>query len=297
MAKRKCGVTREMKNLFRPFSKELSFASSLPAIVWQFFFLVGPILVIGYYSLADNTAWLKVSLKHYRALLEPVYFRIIGRSLLLAMVTAVTGLLCAYPVAYFIALRAGRLKNTMLFLLTLPFWINFLIQIYAWYFLLERNGLINMLLLKIGLIREPVLSSNGLFAIFLVMLNCYLPFAIMPLYSTLEKIDLRLFEASADLGATPWQTFWHVTVPCSMPGIKTALLLVMIPAFGEFVIPMLVGGSKYMFVGSLISYYFLAARDNYAGAAFTCLSGIVLIAMLLVIGGVGRLYFWRKSQE
>ncbi len=284
-----------MRKVTQIFSRELPFVSSLPAIVWQFFFMVTPLLIIGYYSIADSSSGLGISLVHYRNLFESPYFKIIGRSLFLAVATAITGFLCAYPVAYFIALRARRFKNLMLFLLTFPFWVNFLVQIYAWYFLLERNGLINMALLKLGIIHEPLLLSNSLFAVFIVMLNCYLPFVIMPLYSTLEKIDIRQLEASADLGATPWQTFWRITVPYSMPGIKTGLLLVMIPAFGEFVIPALVGGSKYMLVGSLISYYFLAARNNHAGAAFTCLSAIVLVATLLFVMTVSRLYSLRKS--
>jgi spermidine/putrescine transport system permease protein len=286
-----------MRKVLRLFSWELPFVCSLPAIVWQFFFMLTPMLIIGYYSIADGDSWLGVSFVHYGNLFEVTYLKIILRSLFLASATAITGLLLAYPVAYFIALRVRRFKNLMLFLLTLPFWVNFLVQIYAWYFLLERNGLINGLLLKIGLIQEPLLLSNSLFAVFIVMLNCYLPFVIMPIYSTLEKIDMRLLEASADLGATPSQTFWRITIPYSMPGIKTGLLLVMIPAFGEFVIPALVGGSKYMLVGSLISYYFLAARNNHAGSAFTCLSGAVLVIMLLVVMGISRLYSLRTLRE
>ncbi len=284
-----------MKRLSNLFLKELPLFCSLPAIVWQLFFMVAPILIIFYYSVADSSSWWQISLVHYRGLMDSVYFKIIARSLFLATATAVTGLFFAYPVAYFIALRVRRFKNAMLFLLTLPFWVNFLVQIYAWYFLLERNGLINALLLKLRIIKEPLLLSNSLFAVFLVMLYCYLPFIIMPLYSNLEKIDMRLLEASADLGATPWQTFWRITIPHSMPGVKTGLLLVLIPAFGEFVIPALVGGSKYMLVGSLISYYFLAARNNYAGAAFTCLSGIILIVVLIIVSSGSKLWSLRKS--
>ncbi len=284
-----------MKRESNIFARELPLFCSLPAVVWQLFFMVVPLLIIGYYSVADSSARWGVSLVHYRNLLELPYFKIIARSLFLAIATAVVGLVFAYPVAYFIALRVRRFKNVLLFFLTLPFWVNFLVQIYAWYFLLERNGLISVLLLKVGIINEPLLLSNSLGAVFIVMLYCYLPFVIMPLYSTLEKIDVRLLEASADLGATPWQTFWRITVPYSMPGIRTGLFLVLIPAFGEFVIPALVGGSRYMLVGSLISYYFLAAKNNYAGAAFTCLSGVVLLLLLILISWVSRAFLLRKS--
>ncbi len=274
-----------MKRVSNILYKELSFLFSLPAIVWQLFFMVAPVGIIIYFSVVEP-GWWSFSLKHYYQLFKPAYFRIIGRSLFFALATAITCLFCAYPVSYYLVFRVKRLKNFLLFLLTLPFWVNFLVQIYAWYFLLEHKGLVNVVLLNLGIISEPLLLSNSLFAIYLVMVYCYLPFMIMPLYSTLENIDRRLLEASADLGATPWQTFKLITLPLSFSGIKTGLLLVLIPAFGEFVIPSLLGGSKYMFVGSLISYYFLVARNNAVGAAFTCLSGIALIAVLFVFYGI-----------
>jgi spermidine/putrescine transport system permease protein len=182
----------------------------------------------------------------------------------------------------------------MLFFLTLPFWVNFLVQVYAWYFLLEYKGLINNFLLKLGIINEPLILASSLFAVFLVMVYCYLPFMIMPLYSMLEKIDPRLLEASSDLGATSWQTFYRITLPLSSPGIKTGFLLVLIPAFGEFVIPSLLGGSKYMLVGTLISYFFLVARNNAYGSAFTCLSGLALVGTLVFFYAISRLWFLRN---
>jgi ABC-type spermidine/putrescine transport system, permease component I len=164
---------------------------------------------------------------------------------------------------------------------------KFLVHIYAWLFLLERDGLINKLLLSVGLISEPLFLSYSFGAMYVVMVYCYLPFMIMPLFSALEKIDKRLLEASADLGATPWQTFWRVTMPLSMPGIRTGLSLVLVPSFGEFIIPSLLGGSKYMLVGSLISYYFVIARNNGYGAAFTYVSALSLI------GSVGLFFVLR----
>lgn len=284
-----------MKKTIKAFSRELSFLFSMPAVLWQLFFMVAPITVIIYFSLIGPG--FIITLDHYRELFQRMYFVIIIRSFFLAMATAITTFFLAYPVAYFIAIRVKRFKNLFLFFLTLPFWVNFLIQIYAWYFLLERNGLINALLLKIGIISEPLLLSNSLLAIFIVMVYCYLPFMIMPLYSTIEKIDLRLLEASSDLGATPWQTFYHVTLSLSMPGIKTGFLLVLIPAFGEFVIPALLGGSKYMLVGSLISFFFLSARNNALGSAFTCLSGLVLMGLLITIYSISKVWYFRKKMR
>lgn len=275
----------------RAISREFSFFLSLPAVVWQTLFVGVPVLTIWYFSITSDAMgpwWHRLTLHNYVDLFNGIYFRIIARSLLLAIGTASTCLLCAYPVAYFLAIHVKRGKNILLFLLTLPFWVNFLVQVYAWFFLLENDGLFNKVLMWLGIIHAPLALSTSLFSIFLVMIYCYLPFMIMPLYSRLEKIDQRLLEASADLGATSWQTFKRVTLPLSLPGVKTGMLLVLIPAFGEFVIPSLFGGSKQMLVGSLISYYFFAARNNALGAAFTCMSSMALILVIAAFYGMGR---------
>ena len=230
-----------------------------------------------------DSACFDVSIDHYRTILSGPYFHIIARSALIAFGTTVLCLFFAYPVAYYLALKVNRRwKNVLLFLLTLPFWTNFLIQIYSWVFVLDHNGLINMALLKIGFIQEPLHIINNTRAIFFVMLYYYLPFMIMPLYSILEKIQHELLEASMDLGATRWQTFRRITVPLSMSGIKTGVFLVFVPAFGEFVIPSIIGGGHSLFVGSLISHYFLVARDNQLGAAFTIVSGFILLLCALL---------------
>jgi len=252
--------------------RELSFIFSVPAILWQVLFLYFPLAILIYTSLHQS----------YLFFVDMVYVRIIMRSLVLASGSAFLCLLLAYPVAYFLALKIERGKNILLFLLTLPFWTNFLIQVFAWFFLLDRNGIINVMLQKLGLISEPLYLLNNQFSIFLVMVYCYLPFMIMPLYSILQKMDHALLEASMDLGATKWKTFKKITLPLSMAGIKTGLLLVFVPAFGEFVIPALVGGSKYMLVGSLISYYFLVARNTRLGSAFTVVSGLILFACVFL---------------
>ncbi|EKD48688.1 MAG: hypothetical protein ACD_64C00182G0003 [uncultured bacterium] len=277
----------------RTFLQEIPFICSMPAIIWQIFFMVIPVLVIIYFSFVGKQSI--ITFDHYRALFKLPYFFIIGRSLLLSLLTAITTLCIAYPVAYFIAIKVRRYKSILLFFLTLPFWVNFLVQIYAWYFLLEYRGIINTLLLKIGLITVPLQLSNSLISVFIVMVYCYVPFMIMPLYNILEKLDSRLLDASSDLGATSWQTFMNVTFPLSVPGIKTGFLLVMIPAFGEFVIPSLLGGSKYMLVGTLISYLFLIARNNGYGSAFTCLSGIALILVLLLVYVVSSAWIFSKT--
>lgn len=262
--------------------KELPFFFAIPAYVWQLFFLIVPVGIILYYSFLDQQH-IAFTFDNYRAICSLDHGIIIMRSLLLSCAVMTCTLIVAYPVAYYLALRARRWKHFLLFFLTLPFWTNFLILIYAWFFLLERNGLINQFLMSIKFISQPLHLSNSIGTLFLVMVYCYLPFMIMPLYTILGKMDTRLFEASADLGATGWQTFSRVTLPLSLSGIKTGAFLVLIPVFGEFAIPALVGGQKYMFAGTMIRYYFFVVRDSARGSAFTVVCAFVLAVLALAI--------------
>lgn len=277
------------KNLMSRLAQEQSFFWSTPALLWQLLFLYVPIAVIVVLSVlqrVDYAFWNHITLAHYRTVMQPMYLIIIARSLLLALSNAIICLLFAYPVGYFLALRAKSWKNILLLLLILPFWTNFLVQVYAWFFVLERNGFLNLILQKFYLISQPLQIMNTPAAIQLVMLFCYLPFMIMPIYTGLEKINKRLFEASADLGANPWQTFLRVTLPLSLSGVRTGFFLVFIPSFGEFVIPALLGGGKTMYVGTLVSYYFVESKNAHLGSAFTVVSAIILglsaVALLML---------------
>lgn len=270
------------------FSQQIPFFMSMPALLWQTLFLYIPliaIIVISFVHIINGILFFTLS--HYVQLLDIVYLKIIARSTMLALVTASMCLLLAYPVVYFLVFRTSKFKNIFLFFLILPFWTSLLVQAYAWFFVLEKYGLVNTILSQLGLIAEPLHILNTQFSTYLVMVYCYLPYMILPLYSTMEKLDRKLIEASLDLGASPLQTLLRVTLPLSLPGIKTGFFLVFVPSFGEFVIPVLMGGGKRFYIGSLIEHYFLVARDLYAGAAFTCLSGLVLLSMTLLI----RWYF------
>lgn len=271
-----------MKKLF---SKDFPFFMAAPAIVWQLLFFYVPVALILILSfIKPELSWPHMlTLEYYGHLVRPIFFLVILRSLILAFVTACFCLLLAYPVAYFLAIRIQRNKNLFLYFLILPFWTSLMVQVYSWFFVLEHNGLINTLLMKLRLINEPLHLLNTTLAIYIVMVYCYLPFMIMPVYTALEKLDRKLLEAAADLGATQWQIFRKVTLPLSMPGIKTGFFLVFVPSFGEFVVPTLLGGGKQIFVGSLITQYFLGARNPYLGAAFTTISGICLIFSVLII--------------
>lgn len=266
-------------------SQNTSFISIVPAILWQVLFLYVPLALVVYMSVHRyaGAAFFDLTLSSYYALFHASYLYIIGRSAFIALMVTVSCLVLAYPAAYFLALRVNeRWKNILLFLLTLPFWTNFLILVYSWVFVLDQHGLINMMLLKLGILSTPLHMINNMYAIFLVMVYYYLPFMIMPLYTILEKVQHEVLEASYDLGATHWQTFKRITIPLSMSGVKTGVFLVFVPAFGEFAIPAIIGGGQQMFVGSLISHYFLVTHDNQLGAAFTIVSGLVLITCALL---------------
>ncbi len=264
----------------------IPFAMSMPALLWQLFFLYIPLCIV--LVLSFTREWgvaipAIFTLKNYIVIFNVTHFSIIFRSLILALFNAVACLFCAYPVAYFIAHRVSYWRNVLLFLLTIPFWTNFLVHVYAWFFLLEHNGLINTFLVGTGILSAPLQLINNTTGLCIVMVYCYFPFMIMPLYSVLERMDKRLIESSFDLGASAWQTFLRITLPMSLPGIKTGFFLVFVPSFGEFAIPALVEGSKHMFVGTLISHYFLSARSPFLGAAFTFLSGAILVGSVFVL--------------
>ncbi|MBM17564.1 MAG: hypothetical protein CL947_00675 [Epsilonproteobacteria bacterium] len=265
-----------MKNAFK---EEKYFFLMSPALVWQLcFFFLSLILVV---QLAFfEQPFQNFTYEYLEQVLRVSHFLVIFRSVKLATVTAFLCLLFGYPVASYLALYVDRrYKSMLLFLITLPFLTNLLVQIYAWYFILEKNGALN----KIITLFVPEVGNwlNGSFAMYLVTFHIYLPFMVMPLYTILEKINPRLIEASLDLGGSYKQTFFRVVLPLSIQGIKTGFFLVYVTTFGEYVIPSLLGGQKHFFVGTLISEYFFIGRDWHVGAAFTCLSSCVFIISII----------------
>ena len=258
------------------------FLLSMPAYLWQAYFLFIPLLFIFAYSVMSFDTSTMITLRHYGALFTSTYAHIFYNSCLLSALTGGLCLLIAFPVAYYLAVRAKRLKNVLLVFLILPSWTSFIIQIYSWFYLLQKNGIFSSLLFSAGLTSEPINLLNCYGATILGMVYCYLPFMVFPLYTVLAKMDPRLLEASADLGASRLQTFWRVVLPLSWSGIKVGSLLVMIPAFGEFAIPDLMGGFKDVYVGRSIMEKFLLYRDWYSGAAVVMMA--IVIPLLLSVG-------------
>lgn len=261
--------------------KEKYFFFMAPALVWQIFFFFLSLVLVFQLAFFENF-FQNFTIDYFAQVLHISHFSVIFRSLFLAVVTSTLCLLFGYPVAYFLALYVDRrYKTTFLFLVTLPFLTNLLVQIYAWYFILEKNGILNKFLQLFYSDLGNWLNSS--FAMYLVMFHIYLPFMIMPIYSILEKVNPRLLEASLDLGGSHRQTFFKVVLPLSFTGIKTGFFLVYVTTFGEYVIPSLLGGQRHYYVGTLISEYFFIGRDWHAGAAFTCLGiAIFLLSMLFL---------------
>lgn len=221
-------------------------------------------------------------LANYVQSFDAIYLRIFGRSFWMATVTTVLALLISYPMAYYIAVVApARRKNLLLALVVIPFWSSFLIRTYAWMLILRTEALANTVLITLGLIDQPLELLYNPFAVTVGLVYGELPFMILPLYASLEKLDLTLLEASTDLGANHRQTFWRVTVPMTMPGIVAGIVLVFIPSIGQFIVPDLLGGAKGMMAGNLIQNQFMVARNPPFGSAVAFeLTGIVLLMLL-----------------
>lgn len=276
-----------LKKIKQSFFSEYSFFLASPALVWQALFVLVPLALIAFISFIDISQGidqLRITASYYATSFNITHLTIIFWSCVLAFITALSCFLVAYPIAYYVALRVTLFKNVLLFFLVLPFWTNLLVLIYSWMFILETNGILNRVLLSLHFISKPLPILNSMLAVWLVMFYCYLPFMVMPIFSVLEKLDPTLLEASADLGSRPTQTFWRVILPLSMPGVRTGFFLVFVPAFGEFAIPLLMGGDKYMFVGNAISHYVFTTLNFSQGASFTMVSLCVLLAIIGIIG-------------
>ena len=225
-----------------------------------------------------------------------LYVRIYLSSVITALTTTLICLLVGYPVAYAIARSGEKWRNMLLLAIMLPFWTSLLLRVYAWMGLLSQNGIINNLLLKAGLINQPLDLFYNAFSLNLVMVYTYLPFMILPLYTQLLKMDLRLLEASADLGAGPIKSFLSITLPLSKSGIIAGSMLVFIPAVGEFVIPELVGGPENLMIGKVLWQAFFAQNNWPLASALAVVMVLLLVVPIALfhryenrqLGGVSR---------
>jgi spermidine/putrescine transport system permease protein len=257
----------------------------LPAWGWMVFLFLAPLAIVAGYSLLTRGAYGGLATpwtaENYRRLVDPLYLAILARSFAMAAAATAICLVLAFPLALFLA-RAGRRKTLYLYLVILPFWTSFLVRTYAWQFLLRDTGLINTALLAAGVTREPLPLLYNYGAVLLGLVYGYLPFMVLPLYATLERLDRSLLEAAADLGARPWTAFWRVVVPLSAPGIWAGAILVFIPSLGAYLTPDLLGGGRTVLIGNLVQNQFTTARDWPFGSAASMLL-MALVTALLVL--------------
>jgi len=234
-------------------------------------------------------AAVKLYFANYRFLFtDRLYISAYLYSLKVAAVSTLWCLLIGYPMTYAIARSTIVWRNLLLMLIVLPFWTSFLLRVYAWIGLLKNNGVINNVLLALGVIHEPLTLMQTDFAVYVGIVYSYLPFMILPLYANLEKHDPTLLEAAADLGARPWRAFVRVTLPLSIPGIVAGSLLVFIPAVGEYVIPSLLGRTDQLMIGRVLSDEFFANRDWPVASAVAILMLILLVVPIMLFQRVQR---------
>ncbi len=256
-----------------------------PGTLWLLVFFLVPILIMLVYSVMPRGIYGGVdpgfTLEHYRRFFDPLYLDILQRTFVWSVACTVICLVLGYPVAYVIA-RAGRWKSFLLFLVVLPFWTSFLVRTFAMIFLLRDTGLINTWLMKLGV--DPIAMLYTPFAVMAGLVYGFLPFMILPIYASLEKLDLSLLEAAEVLGARPAERFRRVTLPLSMPGVVAGCLLVFIPALGSFLTSDLLGGAKQMMIGNLVQNQFSAARNwPFGSAASFIVMALVLAAVMLYL--------------
>ncbi len=239
--------------------------------------------------LEDGYIQLTLSLNNYILLYEDsLYTFAYLNSVKIAFISTVLTLMVGFPIAYAMARSSKRMGTIYLMLIILPFWTSFLIRIYAWIGILKNEGLLNALLLKIGIISQPLNIINTDIAVYIGIVYSYLPFMVLPLYATLEKMDPALLEAASDLGCRPLKRFYNIILPLAMPGILAGCFLVFIPAIGEFVIPDLLGGSDTIMIGKVLWSEFFGNRDWPLASAATVILLILLIVPIVIFQNYQR---------
>ena len=261
-------------------------AQAGPVSIWMILFVTLPMLFIIYISFMSRGVFGDVvyqfSLESYQTLLDATYFKVILKSLKAALLTTVLCLGLGYPFAYYIARKPPEVASRLIMLIMIPFWTNSLMRLNCWLLLFQTSGPVNNFLQWTGLVDRPItfIYTDGL--VVLGLITNMLPFAVLPLYSSIEKLQKSLLEASADLGATPSQTFFKVTLPLTFPGIFSAIILVFIPSLGIYTVSDILGGGKVLYIGNIIKNQFGSIRNWPLGAALSVLL-LVITGLLIFI--------------
>jgi len=256
----------------------------LPGLGWLFLLMIVPCLIVFSFSFFERGVYGGIdyifTFGNFTRAIEPIYLSIFLQSAKIALTATLIALLIGYPAAYAVAQAPAKRQTTYLFLLMLPFWSNYLIRTYAWIVLLNREGILSNAAQGIGLIEEPVNLLYNEFAVVTGLVYNYLPFVILAIYASLQRLNPEILEASRDLGAPAWKTFLRVTLPLTLPGVAAGAVFVFVLSIGNFITPDLLGGGRIQMVGNLIYDQFLSARDWPFGAALSLM--LIFIMMLLL---------------
>lgn len=258
---------------------------ALPYIVWAVMMLVLPMALIALYSVMEqgnSIISFSFTLEHYiKFFTDRDFLLILWRSLMIAVKTTIICLLLGYPVAYFIARSREKVQNALILCITLPMWINMLVRTYAWIGMLSEGGLIQKILQFLEMGNVDLLYTEG--AVLLGMVYNFLPFMILQIQTSLSKMDNSLLEASADLGASPAQTFRRVTLPLSLPGVINGITLVFLPAVSSFFIPKLLGGGQYFLIGNMIENQFITVGEWNFGSAISMIMAVIMMLLMMAV--------------
>jgi spermidine/putrescine transport system permease protein len=254
-----------------------------PYIVWMALFIVVPMLLIVLYAFTvrgNNIITFRFTIDNFLRFFDPVFIRVLIKSLEVALITTILCIFLGYPIAYIIAQQKESNQTLLILLITLPMWINMLVRTYAWISILSDGGLINSLLTYLNL--SPIKMMYTDFAVMLGMVYNFLPFMILSIYTVLAKLDRALIHASYDLGATPVQTFLRIVFPLSLPGVIAGITLVFLPAVSTFVIPKFLGGGQYMLIGNLIENQFITVGEWNFGSAISLIMAMIIMGSMIL---------------
>lgn len=279
-------------------SARRGYALISPPLIYSLVMLAAPLALVVLLSLwSQNYLELDRTFRldnYIEATSEPLYQLLLTRSLIISGIVTICTVILAYPIAYYVAMFGGKAKSLLLLLITIPFWTSYLIRIFLWKVILGYNGVINGSLMGMGIIEEPLTfilyNAN---AVVLTLAHAWAPFAILPIYVSLTKIDKSLLEAARDLGDNAFQRFIRVTLPLSMPGVIAATLVVFIPTVGDYVTPKLLGGTDGLMIANMIQVQFGKANNAPLGSALAIISmftvGIISIGFVLLSRKIGRI--------
>lgn len=258
---------------------------AIPYVVWSIIMLLLPMVLIGFYSLTDggnSIVNFKFTLEHFiKFFTDPDFLLILWRSISIAVKTTIICMLIGYPTAYFISKCSEKMNNILVLMITLPMWINMLVRTYAWIGILSEGGIVSTILGFFGFDNVSLLYTEG--AVLLGMVYNFIPFMILQINSSLAKMDKSLLEASADLGANRFQTFWKVVFPLSLPGVINGISLVFLPAVSSFFIPKLLGGGQFFLIGNVIENQFITVGEwNFGSAISIIMAAIMMLSMYAV---------------